>query len=175
MDGTGERPRPGKVTRRAQQHRRVTVVTASVHLARRGRFVGTLRRFRHGQRIHVGTQSDGARPVADFERADHTGPGQAAMNGYPRLLEIPGDDIARPNLFEPEFRMGMQIAPQRREEGQIVGNRLGDVHRSGGTFHDRGGAACRFGATLPDISDKSQNMNHLGGQPGKGPNPYATP
>ena len=175
MDGAGKILGPGQVTRRAQQHRRMTVVTAGVHLARHRGFVGAVRRFRHGQRIHVGAQADGPCPVANLKRADDTGPGQAAVNAYPRFLEMPGDDIARPDLLEPEFRMGMQIAAQCREEGQIVGNQLGNVHRSGGTFRDPGSAGSAFGATPPEISDKSQNMNCLGRQPGKGQNLNATP
>ncbi len=97
------------------------------------------------------------------------------MHAYPRLLEMFGDDVACPNLLESEFRMGVQVVPQRREEGQIVGNLVRDVHRFGGTFHDLGKTGSALGVPPSDISDKSQNMNCLGGQPRKGLNPNATP
>ena len=72
-----EIPGPGKVARRSEQHGRVTVVTASVHHAGRGRPVGEAVRLRDRQGVHVSTQADCPGRVADAERSHHPGPTDA--------------------------------------------------------------------------------------------------
>ena len=56
---------------RAEQHGGVAVVTAGVHGAGLGRFIGQIARFGNRQRVHIGPQGDGfARPLAG-ENSDH--------------------------------------------------------------------------------------------------------
>ena len=63
-----------QVSRRAQQHRGVPVMSAGMHLAGHGRAMLAPREFLDIQRIQIGAQPDRAptRPVAP-ERRDHAG------------------------------------------------------------------------------------------------------
>ena len=54
----GKIPRLGQVTRRAHQHGGMAVMAAAVHQARLGRHPAKFVVFKHGQRIHVGAQTD---------------------------------------------------------------------------------------------------------------------
>ena len=72
--------RLGEVLRRAQQHRRVPVMAAGMHLAGDRRGVGELVGLVHVERVHVGAQADRAPGLARPQRADHAGLGQAAMH-----------------------------------------------------------------------------------------------
>ena len=78
----------------AEQHGRVPVVAAGVHLARRLGGVGQAGRLRHRQRIHVGAHADhlAGAALAALDDADHAGPADArhhlvAAEG----LELVGD------------------------------------------------------------------------------------
>ena len=98
----------------------MAVMAAGMHLAGHGRFIGPLRQFRHGERIHVGAQPDPACAVAELQRADHAGAAEAAMHRDAGFLEKRRDDAAGALLLETEFGMGMQVAAQGGQKRQIV-------------------------------------------------------
>jgi hypothetical protein len=66
------------------------------------------------QRIHVGTQPDRARRVADLEPADEAGLADAAMDLAAEGLELLGDEVGGALLLEAQLRMRMDVAPPGR-------------------------------------------------------------
>ncbi len=65
----------GEVARGAEQHGRVAIMAAGVHLARHGRLVRKIIGLFDRQRIHVGAQPDrlASRALAPANDADHAG------------------------------------------------------------------------------------------------------
>ncbi len=147
MHRAGEFSRRGEVARGAEQHRRVSVVTAGVHLSRRDGLVGPLGKLRHGERVHVGAQPDAARAVADLQRAHDAGFAEAAMHLDLGFLQEARDDIAGALFLEAELRMRMQIAAQLAQEGQIGEDRVRNRHEAGLSMGDARKHA-RHGARL---------------------------
>ena len=81
VNGAGKIRRRRQVLGRAQQHRRVAVMAAGMHLVGHRRGVVEVVLFLQVQRIHVGAQPDRLLAGAPaLERADHAGLGQPAMN-----------------------------------------------------------------------------------------------
>jgi hypothetical protein len=108
----------------------MAVMAAGVHLALDGRFVRPRSEFRHGERVHVGAQPDATRAVADLQRADDACLGEAGGDLQPQRFELAGDDSGGARLLEAEFGMGMEVMPERRQEGQVGGDLVGNVHRT---------------------------------------------
>ena len=55
-------------------------------------------------------------PLPTCKRADYSGLAQAPMHAKTGLLQQGGDDAARPFLFEPQLRMGMQVLAEAAQE-----------------------------------------------------------
>src|SRR5450432_2848795 len=95
--------------------------------------------------------------------ADDAGLANAIM-----VLDAEGVELARhhlggPMLLESEFRMGMQIAPDRREFGQVVAQRFDRIHRrvsmaSWPRPGARSGAADRRHSTADQRTDLSARI-----------------
>src|SRR5690606_34838623 len=124
MYGAGEITALRKRTSGAEQHRRVAIVTAGMHLALYRRLVRPVGKLRHGQRVHVGAKADGAGAVAHLQRADDAGSPKAPMHGCSCLLQQAGDDPAGADLLEAEFRMGVKITAQFGEERNVGFDRI---------------------------------------------------
>jgi hypothetical protein len=95
--------RLGEVFRRPEQHRRVPVMPAGMHLA--GHFRGMLRPrdLVHGQRVHIRPQSDHRPRAAALDHGDDTALGPARA------------DLLDAELFQPlhdESRRLVAVAPQ---------------------------------------------------------------
>ena len=100
-----------QVMRRAEQHRRVTVMTAGVHLAGMARGVIEDVRFLHRQRIHVGAQADGARTGTAFDDADNAGDTKAEDHRDAPLSKFFCHHIGGALLFIRKFRVRVDVAP----------------------------------------------------------------
>ncbi len=100
---------------RAEQHRRVAVVAAGMHLPLVFRAVRKAVEFGQRQRVHVGAQADGAGAAAAGQPGDHAGAGQAAMHLDADGLELGGDDIGGALLVKSQFRVGMDVAADGRD------------------------------------------------------------
>ncbi len=135
MHGAFEIARLGEVARRAEQHRRVPVMAAGMHLSVMRRAVRELVRLLHRQAVHIGPQPDRAQRVAAPDRADDPGLGQPAMHLAAIFGELLGDDIAGPLLGEAEFGMGVDIAADLDQLVEIIED-LGD-YRHGGSGNSR--------------------------------------
>ena len=111
--------RLGEVTRRAEQDRRVPVVTAAVETIGDGRSPRQIGLLLHRQRVHVGSQADAARAAATaLEHADDPGSADAAMDLDAPLRQFVGDDAGGAAFLEAYFRMGVEVAA---DGGQFVG------------------------------------------------------
>ncbi|KAG1306888.1 hypothetical protein G6F62_015325 [Rhizopus arrhizus] len=102
---------------RGQQGGRMPVVPAGVHLARVLAGVWQAGGFMDGQGVHVGAQPDHAPAVAALaaNHAHHAGLADAAMHLDAQRLKRAGHNPGGPDFLEAQFRMRMQIAPQRRQ------------------------------------------------------------
>ena len=117
MHGALEVAGRGEVSGGAEQHRRVPVMAAGVHLAVFGRAVGEIVHLVDRQRVHIGAQPDRRRRIAAPDRADDPGPGEPAMHLAAELGELGRDQVGGALLGEGEFGMGVDVAADR---GQFV-------------------------------------------------------
>ena len=101
----------GKVLGRCQQHGGVAIVSACMHLASVRAGVVKRVEFLHGQRIHVGTKSDGAFAGAIFDNAHHTGGTHAPVNGNTPFGQPSGHHIGCTLLFKTQLRVSVDITP----------------------------------------------------------------
>ena len=85
----------GEVLRRAQQHRGMAVVSAGVHSSFVLRAMFERVEFVDGQRVHVGTQADGARAVPRFKTPTTPVFPKPAMYFDAPSFEIFGDQFRR--------------------------------------------------------------------------------
>jgi hypothetical protein len=128
MHGAGKIAGLCEVTCSTQQHGGVAVMAAGMHLAGKFRFIGPVGHFRHGKRIHVGTQADAAGAVAHLQRGDHAGAAETAMHLQPGTLEKIGDDGAGSFLFEAQFGMRVQVVAKLRQEWQVLADAVQQSH-----------------------------------------------
>ena len=117
--------RLGEVAGGAEQHRRVPVVAAGVHLAGVPRLVGQVGRFLDRQGVHVGAQADGW-AVARLQHADDARLADVALHRAAELGELGGDELRRAVLLEAQLGMGVQVPPPRRH---LVMKRLDAIER----------------------------------------------
>ena len=80
-----------------------------------------------GQGVHVGAQADGAAARALAQHADQAGAGDAAMDFDAPFGQQCGDLFGGAVLLEAEFGMGVQVAADVDEAGD-VGKGVDDVH-----------------------------------------------
>ena len=112
----------------AEQHGRVPVVAARVHLARR---LGCVRNARHlldRQGVHVGAQPDRGRAVALAQHADDAGAADADMHLDAERFKFLRDDIRGAMLLEAELRMGVKVAAPRGQLRVIVPDAVDGAH-----------------------------------------------
>jgi hypothetical protein len=112
MDRPGEIPCFCEVLGGAQQHRGMAVMTAGMHAAALLRDMREFILFLDVQSVHVGTQGDcTVTRHRSFEGADHTGSGDAALDGYPEGLEALRDQLGGLVFLEGGFWMDMDLMP----------------------------------------------------------------
>ena len=116
--GAVEVARLAQILGGAQQHGRVPVVAAGVHVARRLGGVGQAGDLRHGQRVHVGAHADhlARGGLATPDDADHARPADAGHHLVAaECLELVGDDPGRAVHVVEHLRVLMDVAaPARR-------------------------------------------------------------
>ncbi len=129
IDGAGEIAGFGEIARRAQQHRRVPVMAAGMHLAGDRRDVFEAVHLVDMERVHVGPQRDGAGGGgAPLKRADDARAGEAARDLDPVGLKLRGDEGGRLVLFEGGLGAGMDAPPPCRHIAVKFGNAVDDRH-----------------------------------------------
>ena len=118
--GAGEIRVLGEVARRTQQHRGVAVMAAGMHLAGIGRGMRHAGQLLQRQAVHVGAQADGAlaRPLAADHPAD-AGSADALGHFDAPLPHVLRHERRGAMLFQPEFRMGVDVAANRRERRMV--------------------------------------------------------
>ena len=129
MYRAGEVLRFRQVFRRAQQHGRMPVMAAGMHLAGVFGLVIDLVLFLDIERIHIGAQTDGG-AVAFFaaQRADHAGTRKAAMHIDAEFMQ-PQCHVIRCLVFlERGFRMLVDMTPPRGHVVLEFGNTVDDRH-----------------------------------------------
>ena len=105
----------GEVFGGAKQHRRVPVMTTSVHLAVFGRTVGELVQLLDRQRVHIGAQPDRRWRVAALDGADDAGAGKPTMDFAAKFNELCRDQISGAALGKSQFGMSMDVMPDLRQ------------------------------------------------------------
>jgi hypothetical protein len=116
-----------QVPGRGQQHGGVAVVAAGVHAAVVLRAVREVVLLLQRQRVQVGAQADGALAVAAAQHADDAGAGDAGVHLEAPFAQLVGHDLRGAVLLEAEFRVGMDVAAQRDEAGDVREG-VDDVH-----------------------------------------------
>jgi hypothetical protein len=124
----------GEIFGRAEQHGRVPVMAAGVHLAGRRGAVRQVGLLGDRQRVHVGAQSDhpSARPrlFAPADHADHAGAADAGHHVIAaERLQFLGDQARGAMHIELQFRVRVQVAPPSGDFLVHAGNAVGDGHR----------------------------------------------
>jgi hypothetical protein len=99
-------------------------MAAGVHPTRPAAGVGNTGRFLNRQRVHVGAQADCALAIATPQHANHAMAANATMRLDPPALQQLGDDPRRARHLQPELRVGVQIAADRRQVGVIAADFL---------------------------------------------------
>jgi hypothetical protein len=110
-----EIPVRGEVFGGAEQHRRVPVMTTSVHLAIFGRTVREFVQLLDRQRVHIGAQPDRRWRVAAPDSADDAGAGKPTMDFAAKFNELCRDQISGAALGKSQFGMSMDVVPDLRQ------------------------------------------------------------
>ena len=141
--GAIEIARLGEILGSPQQHRRVPVMPAGMHVARHRARIGLAGPLVDRQRIHVGAQTNGpARPTPP-DHADNTG------------LADPGDDLVHPERSQQLFdlpRRAVNLVAELRVKVEIAapsGDFIGEFRNAVNDGHNRPGMVkvilCRWG------------------------------
>ncbi len=131
MDGAVELARGGQMSRRGQQHRRVPVVPARVHLAEDLAGPGLAAGLLHRQRVHVGADADAARTRSMAKGADHPRAAQATVHLPAPTLQAFGHQRRRHMLFIGQFRLRVDLAPDLDHLGLLRAQRVKGGRRGG--------------------------------------------
>jgi hypothetical protein len=130
VDRALEAARLGEVLRGGEQHRGVPVMAAGMHPAGAAGGMGEAVLLLHGQGVHVGAQPDARRVVApEIARPQHADDARAAhapMHLDPPGFKPLGDQRRGAVLLQPELGMGVDVAADRRELGQVAPQRVED-------------------------------------------------
>ena len=111
-----------------QQHRRVAVVAAGVHLSlvdagmREGVDLG------HGQRVHVGAQADGTGTGAVFQDADDARSAHSPVYRNAPLGELGSHHVGGAHFLEAQFRMGMNVTSHQGNAGCLGDEGVDEFH-----------------------------------------------
>ena len=105
--------RLGEVFRRAQQHGRVPVMAAGMHLAGIAGPVFETVRLLDVERVHVGPDGDGALAVAlSAQHGDDARLRDARVHGvHAEFLQLVRDEGGGAQLLERRFRIHVELAP----------------------------------------------------------------
>ncbi len=114
---------------RAEQHRRMAVMAAGMHLSGMGRTVRKGVEFIERQRVHVGAQPDGAAARADLQRADDAGAGEPAMHDKAKFVELSGHQLGGAPFAESELGMRVKVAADRRDALLQIRKQVFELHR----------------------------------------------
>ena len=109
----------------AEQHRRVAVVAARVHLARHLRLVRDAGRLVDVQRIEVGTQPDGVTGASLPQDTDDAGAGDARVHVESERTELVGHVRSGRLLLERGLRMRVEVMAPAAHFG-VEGGDFGD-------------------------------------------------
>ncbi len=123
-----------EVLRGAEQHRRVAVVAARVHLAVRAARIRQAGLLDDRQRVHVGANADAARAVAHLQRAHHAGLTDPARDLPAPLFELLGHQRAGLHFLVGQFRVMMDVMA---DLAQALGGRrqVGHFSKTRGFAH----------------------------------------
>ena len=128
VDRAVEILRLGEILGGAQQHHRVAVMAAGVHLARDRRLVIEVIGLVHVERIHVGAQADRALGRAATQHTHDAGLGEAAMDLDAEALQLRRDDVRGPHFLEGRFRVAVNVMTPRGHVLVERGNAVNDRH-----------------------------------------------
>ncbi len=120
---------PGQVPGGGEQHRSVAVVAACVHLARVAARVREAVVLGDRQRVDVRAQADGPVGRAVPDDAHDAGLAEAPLDGYAPVGQGLGDDVGGADLFEAEFGVGVDVAPQGGNAGAVGQDGFDELHR----------------------------------------------
>ena len=110
----------GEVPGRAEEHRRVPVMPAGVHLAGMDGGVGAARPLLERERVHIGAQADRALAgKAAADRRDDAGAADALRHLDAPFAKLAADERGGAVLLHSELGMGMDVAPDLREFGMM--------------------------------------------------------
>ena len=123
--------------RRGEQHRRVTVVAARVHLARHSRSVRHAGRLVDVQRVEIGTQANRRGRPSVAQHADHAGAGKPGVHIEAERAQLIGNEGARRRLLEGGLRMRVQAVTPVAHLGVLRGDFGNDVHGGGSAASGR--------------------------------------
>jgi hypothetical protein len=125
-----EIPRLGQVFRRPQQHRRMPVMAAGMHLARGGGGMRGPRRLHDRQRIHIGAKPDDRPLSLPFDdRHDPACRDPLVKLVDPELPEPRGHEARRLVAVEGQFGMRVQMTAPALHLFGIGGNAVDHWHR----------------------------------------------
>ena len=126
----GEVARLGEVLGRAQQHRRMPVMAAGVHLARHGGLIRQAGFLDDGQRVHVGAKSHHLRPrLVAPDDPDHAGPANARHHLVTaKGFQFVGHQRRRPVNVVLQLRVGMDVVPPAGDFPVQVGDAVDNRH-----------------------------------------------
>src|SRR5882757_3370977 len=84
--------------------------------------------FRNRQSVHVGAQTHSPVAVSALDDSNHAGLSQAAMDGNIPFSQQLRDQIGGALFLEAEFRMGMDLTPDRSERARVSDNGFDQCH-----------------------------------------------
>ena len=120
MHRAGEIAALGEITRRSEQHRRMAVVTAGVHLSRNRRAMRGPLRLLDVERVEVGAQRDRSLAgPAPANRSHDPGLGEALGDVDAPAAQFVGDNPGGARLLERGLRMAMDVAANGDQFGLV--------------------------------------------------------
>src|SRR5262249_43832806 len=106
-----EIPGLGEVTGGAEQPCGVTVMAAGLHAAVVARPIREIGGFLDRQCVHIGSEPDRARRIADPQPADDASAANAAKHLAAKFRELVRNELGGALLLEPELGMRVKVAP----------------------------------------------------------------
>jgi len=129
----GKIARLGEIAGGPEQHRRMAIVAAGMHLARYSRSIWETGRLLDRQCIHVGAQSDDPAAVVRLAATDHPHHAGAADAGHhlvaAETFQLLGDGSGGAMHVIEELRMGVDVVPPGGDLAVQVGNAVDDRHQ----------------------------------------------
>ena len=114
-----------------QQHGRVAIVSARVHLAFVLAGVRKGVELLHGQGVHVGSEAYAASAstaIAAVHHTHHTGGAHAPQNGNAPVGQLLGHHIGRANFLEAQLGVRVDVFANGRNAGGVGQDGVDDFH-----------------------------------------------